>query len=430
MAWVSKKVYAILKSAQKQGNSDANFVDELKTLSDNEAISALDNFFGGGGFSRENYDEIMAEINASNDKEKAAKEKLPKQGSEVIKTQKGKVQFGKITASQTMKQETLGSLNEVLGQKKVTEDEVEKLAEIAGYYDDGRMVAAMKEFAYDFNNREETYTMLEYDLKMPDGTFEKIKIYNPNRGAEWIKQRQADGKKWISEEIEEQSNQRLKKDKTGVIPIKNENQVFIVVGLPGAGKSTTAASFIMEEYGCYEIDSDIFKGKMPEATEINPETGRKRNNAGRTHEESGQLRDDFEDEIISTKTVNGNLPNLVVPTVGGSEKTIMKRLEKYEKLGYKVNIVNAYATTENALKRNKGRYLSTLDKPNAPTRAVGVGTYASETVDNINFAFESVIEKNSARVNSWAIYDGNQPFGEKPSFVDGSELWNDFFGKK
>lgn len=443
MAWVSPKVYAILKGAQKRGDSNANFVDRLNDMTESEVKKALDDFFGTGrwtgdrnpafqrtpgSMSPDMFKEIIAEL--SENEKSSLKPEVKQSEKKIVTSQKGVIKIGKLEAEAAVGiKDGLGSINEVLKQEKVSREIVEKSAEKNGYFQDARVNQAIKEFSDDYKNSLKVNTMLEFDYVLPDGSVETIKIYNPAYGDDFIKQRIQEGKGWIAKEIETQKNKRLTKkisDKQPIV-IKNENKATIIIGLPGAGKTTMVARAIIEKTGAFEIDSDIFKGYMPESKEINPETGNKRMNAGRIHDESGFLRDEFEEQVVKGETRDGKLPNLVIPTVGGSKKAILKRLKKYQKMGYTVTLINAYATTDNALERNKRRFLQDLDNPEEPTRIVGLEEYAESSVDKINLSMEQVIAENPDI--EWAVYDGNVPLGVNAIFVDGSETFDDFVSK-
>lgn len=443
MAWVSKKVYAILKGAQSRGDNNANFVDNLNDMSESEVKKALDDFFGTGravlddsksfqrtpgSFSPDMYEEIMSEL--SPEKKSSEKTEIKEADKKVVTSQKGVIKIGKLEAEMAMGVKGgVGSINEALKTEKLGESEVEQLAEKNGYNTDGRVREAMREFSEDVTNALKVNTMLEFEYQLPDGSMETVKIYNPIYGDDFVKERIKQGKNWVAEEIVSQKTKRTTKklSKGQPIVIQHNNEAFIIIGLPGAGKSSTVANAYIEKYGAFEIDSDIFKGKMPESTAINPKTGRKRNNSGRIHDESGFLRDEFEDQVVKNEMKDGKLANLVIPTVGGSKRAINKRLKKYQKMGYKVTLINAFATTDNALQRNKGRFLQTLDQPDEPTRLVGLEEYSNSSVDMINLSMEEAIAENPEI--GWAVYDGNVPFGTNAIFVDGSETFDEFITK-
>lgn len=415
MAWVSPKVYAILKGAQKRGNSNADFVDKIKEMSEGDVEKALDAFFKNGGLQKQEFEEIYAELESQDNPPLQEGEEPGKKTSK-----KSKIKFNDRQARKLAKlDEGLGSVNTVLGiTEPVTKEKVEKIVKDLKLDEDGQIATAMREFSRPFNNPE-LATAREVKITLPNGKKVKVAFYNMG-SEEKNTQRKQDGERW---KMEVKTEQEKALEQSGGVQYGNE--AFIVVGLPGAGKSVTAAGKIINKYGAYEIDSDIFKDKMPESKEQAPD-GHMVNNSSIVHYESGILRDDFED-MLTSQAKDGKLPNLVLPTVGGDINSLMERVNRLKQKGYKVNLINAFANTEVAMERNRSRFKQKLAK-GQPVRYVGAEEYASSSVDKINSVFQTVLETQGNKIAKWAIYDGNRPMPAKPLFVDGSDDWDNFFG--
>lgn len=410
MGWVSKKVYAILQNAKREGDVKAYFVDDIPEMNWMELKKALDDFFND--LSTEKYEKYLDGNKGYKKSESTNTGDVPNE----LQSANNVINVGEYYAKQEFLGEdnvNMGMLNSFLGiDKPITQEDVDALAKEIGYgskmFED-----ALNEFNYYIEHPDEC-TMISYRIKMPDGTYEEAKAYNVNNGFDWVKKRREQGKQYIANEIAKQKSQNA---------IQYDNQVYIVLGLPGAGKSSSIANPIKDKYGTYEIDSDIFKEYLPESHQRNA-SGFKKNNASMVHEESGFLRDEFTNQVMNDK-VNDKLPNLVVPMVGGSERSIMKRVEKFRETGYEINIINAYVTTKNGLKRNGSRFTNAQNASDKSARLVGPIEYYLSNVGEINKAFETVIGKYPDSFKSWAVYDGNGKFREPSPIVDCSKNWVD-----
>jgi hypothetical protein len=415
MAWVSSKVYAILKNAQGKGIDAANFVDNIKEMSESEVEKSLNAFFKGGSVSSEQISEIYDSLEGEKPSEVSVEKDVG-----FANTKTGKIKLGDREARKSARlEEGLGSINQVLGvDKPVTKEDIASISKKLKLNEDGEISTAIREFSRPFSNPE-LKTVRKVKIKLPNGKMVEVAFYQMGSD-EANKKRMQEGEKWKSDLKIQQENELA-----AMGGVKYDNEAFIVVGLPGAGKSVTAAGPIIKNFGAYEIDSDIFKDMMPESME-QADDGHMVLNSSIVHDESGILRDDYE-EMVTSQVRDGKLPNLVLPTVGGKEDSLVERIDRLRKKGYKINLINAFATTENAMERNKNRFKEKLRKK-LPVRYVGVQEYEESSVDIINRNYQNILENQGSKINSWAVYDGNRPKPAKPLFVDGSENWNNFFG--
>lgn len=154
---------------------------------------------------------------------------------------------------------------------------------------------------------------------------------------------------------------------------RREHQVTIILGLPGAGKSTFAQPLLDD--GSIEIDPDLAKAMLPEF-------GRGEG-AAAVHEESSAITR----EVLARAIGNGD--NFVWPRVDSPDK-IVRDVESLHKAGYQVHVkyieVERSTSIQACITRflKKGRYVDPLvvdsygDSPRkAYEAAVNTGLLAS-----------------------------------------------------
>lgn len=117
-------------------------------------------------------------------------------------------------------------------------------------------------------------------------------------------------------------------------------EATIILGLPGAGKSTLANPML--DNGAIEIDPDIAKGEIPE---FNGGIG-----ANAVHEESSAINK----EVLKRAVANGD--NIVWPRINGKDK-LKRDVEMLQKNGYKVKVQIINVTPETAIRSAVDRYV-------------------------------------------------------------------------
>lgn len=127
-------------------------------------------------------------------------------------------------------------------------------------------------------------------------------------------------------------------------PIAQQRRAVVVIGPPAAGKSTIANQIAKKMHASIP-DADEAKKLMPEY--------RDGIGAAATHEESSYLAD----IVLSRLATEGD--NLVIPKVGGKEKSILKLVEHLHKFDYKVELVLMDVPQVEAFRRMIGRYVRT-----------------------------------------------------------------------
>lgn len=129
---------------------------------------------------------------------------------------------------------------------------------------------------------------------------------------------------------------------------RKERIAFIVMGLPGSGKSSNLEDKLVEEYGAVKIDSDLPKPMLPEYG----------NGVGNyiVFEEARYLTH----EILKLAIDNGD--NLVIAEPGLDYDDIFETIEKLKYYEYEVHLRLVYLHPDKAAKRaikrfkTKGRF--------------------------------------------------------------------------
>lgn len=142
------------------------------------------------------------------------------------------------------------------------------------------------------------------------------------------------------------SKKRLAKDdkielkKGGALPktqLRSEKQAFVLIGLPGSGKSGIATD-VADDYGALIIDSDFAKRKLPEFKSH-------LYGASIVHEESSRITFGFQNNnpnnlksIYEIAIENGH--NIIIPRIGQNPKSIIDLTNVLRDVkGYDVHLV-------------------------------------------------------------------------------------------
>lgn len=130
--------------------------------------------------------------------------------------------------------------------------------------------------------------------------------------------------------------------------VKYERTAFYVIGPPAAGKSGIASK-IADQCGCYILDSDYAKRKLPEYTN---QIGA----ASLVHEESNFLV--FGENGLMDLCLQCGA-NLVIPKIGHNIMAIVKFCSGLKRAGYKVFLVSVDLDRQEATKRAYKRFIKT-----------------------------------------------------------------------
>ncbi len=130
--------------------------------------------------------------------------------------------------------------------------------------------------------------------------------------------------------------------------VKFDKIAFYVIGPPAAGKSSIASK-IADKFGCYILDSDYAKRKLPEYTN---QIGA----ASLVHEESDVLV--FGEDGLMDLCVHDGA-NLVIPKIGHNSSSIIRFCSGLKNAGYKVFLVSVDLNRQKATQRAYKRFAET-----------------------------------------------------------------------
>ena len=132
--------------------------------------------------------------------------------------------------------------------------------------------------------------------------------------------------------------------------VQYEGKVFYIIGPPAAAKSGIANT-IADKFGCYILDSDYAKRKLPEY--MNQIGG-----ASLVHDESQELI--FGTEGLFLRHCLKNKANLVIPKIGHNMHSVLSYCEALREKGYtKVYLVCVDLDRQKATQRAYQRFVET-----------------------------------------------------------------------
>ena len=129
---------------------------------------------------------------------------------------------------------------------------------------------------------------------------------------------------------------------------RQESKAFYVMGPPASGKSGVSSK-IADIYGCYILDSDYAKRKLPE---YNNQIGA----ASLVHEESDALV--FGDNGLMDRCV-AMKNNVVIPKIGWNMKSVLDMCKSLKSAGYKVYLISVDLDRQKATQRAYNRFIKT-----------------------------------------------------------------------
>ncbi|MCK9154779.1 MAG: zeta toxin family protein [Paludibacteraceae bacterium] len=175
---------------------------------------------------------------------------------------------------------------------------------------------------------------------------------------------------------------------------KKERKLFIVMGLPGAGKSKVVVNRIIEERGALAVDADMAKEFLPE---FNGGSG-----AGIVHAESAEIA---EKRILPMCRSQGD--NIVFPTVGKNQDKLKFLIQDWKNHGYEVNLSLVDIDIDSSIERSLTRWVQTgrFVDPAYITEHVG-----ERPVNNFH-ALKSYCD-------NFEYWNNEVPIGEKPILVE------------
>ena len=129
--------------------------------------------------------------------------------------------------------------------------------------------------------------------------------------------------------------------------LKNERKVFLITGLPGAGKTSNGLGDKLNS-GYIEFDNDIAKGVPALSKYFDGGKG-----ANTVQDVSSKAQEQALQKLMSRGT------NIAWPMVGKNPDKLEAQIRKFNKAGYKVELALVHADLETSLARTTTRYLET-----------------------------------------------------------------------
>ena len=138
--------------------------------------------------------------------------------------------------------------------------------------------------------------------------------------------------------------------------IQGKPKAIFMAGPAGSGKSTVSKQLIPSNFKTINVDDtyeELLKssGIGMKLTQMSPDELKK---AG---ELMGQARRTTDEKY---KEATSNMNNLLIDSVGGSSKTLLKKKQELEDLGYETAMILTYVSPITSLERNKQRDRSLL----------------------------------------------------------------------
>lgn len=179
-------------------------------------------------------------------------------------------------------------------------------------------------------------------------------------------------------------------------PVKNR-RVDIIMGPPGAGKSTTLVDPLREKHGSMLIDTDNVKPDLP-----GWDHGL---GANQVHARSKWITEDMPGSVLEKATTAGD--NIVYPVIGKDLGRMQKTIDNFRKEGYDVNVHLADIPTEESTKRVIRRF-------GREGRTVPL-SYVQSIGDRPKRVFNQIVKQG--KINDYSHYDTSIPKGQEPKLV-------------
>lgn len=150
--------------------------------------------------------------------------------------------------------------------------------------------------------------------------------------------------------------------------IDQGHEFHIVMGLPGAGKSSAVVRNIRKRIRAIEIDADEVKPRLPG---FDGGAG-----AGRVHKESADIAEMM---VMSRSMDNGD--NIIFPTIGKNADKLLGLIREAKEKGYKVYLYNVDIPLDESIARALTRYVETGRFVSPEYIFDEVGLHPKETFD-------------------------------------------------
>lgn len=185
-----------------------------------------------------------------------------------------------------------------------------------------------------------------------------------------------------------------------ITDVKCEKKAFYIIGPPAAGKSGIAAK-IADTYGCYILDSDFAKRKLPEYSN---QIG----SASLVHEESDRLV--FGEDGLMECCLKKKM-NIVIPKIGHKLSSVLQFCEGLQSAGYEVYLISVDLDRQKATQRAYNRFVKT--NRYVPLSLIFDG-YSNQPTLN----YFKIRQQNSSIFSGYAQVSTDVPYGEPSKLVE------------
>ncbi len=179
--------------------------------------------------------------------------------------------------------------------------------------------------------------------------------------------------------------------------IDQGHEFHIVMGLPGAGKSSAVVRNIRKRIRAIEIDADEVKPRLPG---FDAGAG-----AGRVHKESADIAEKM---VMPHSMDNGD--NIIFPTIGKNADKLLGLIRKAKEKGYKVYLYNVDIPLDESIARALTRYVETGRFVSPEYIFDEVGLHPKETFDRVTA---------QGVVDGYVEVSNDVPRGQPPQYVRG-----------
>lgn len=264
---------------------------------------------------------------------------------------------------------------------------------------------ATKEMAFDLGGSPEIAAVREAGLQ------DLVKgVKHPTKGIsffkaleemaarpETIKEKGAKGKarKQLQSKILKDLNAEQSKTVGG--EFGKDRVIEIVLGPPGAGKSSVLVKRLQKDLKAVIVDSDMIKEKMPEFDEGI--------GANAVHEESKMITDDWLYDAQSQGL------NIIHPIVGANPAKVGALVDTMRNRGYSVNVRLVHIPADESLKRVINRF-GAEGRLVPPSYVLGIGDGPIKTFD---------ILKQREDINAYSYFDNNVQIGKEPRIIESND---------
>lgn len=188
--------------------------------------------------------------------------------------------------------------------------------------------------------------------------------------------------------------------------LQQNSEAYIIIGLPASGKSSIANE-ISDNYGCFILDSDYAKRKIPEYHNL-------QFGASLVHEESADIIFG-EEKKTGYKSLLEHISeyniNCVIPKIGSDVDSILNLNKILKVYGYKSHLILVELDRVKSTQRALDRFLDT-------SRYIPLGLIFDDYSNNPSLSYYKLKSKHKTKFQSFGIINTDVPRKSKPTIVE------------